>query len=111
MLDDNALIIYDPYDGKYIGKFFGEVERKLMHLLVQDKIYDKKTVFDYQAVCYQDKGVDYEQLMKFVSNSAMKVVWNPIKVLLTILLNILSKVYGAPSYIANCEYLNAVILP
>lgn len=75
-----------------------------MHILIEDKIYEPITVFDYQAVCYEDRETDYDHLMK--RNSAMRaLLWNPFKYVLAALTTLLSTVYALPSYMANCKYL------
>lgn len=109
ILDDNAYILLDP-NAEHTGKFFGSVEKKLMHILVEDGIYEPVRVFDYQAVCYVNKNVAYKKLMKrdIISSSALSVVfWNPFKYFGTVLATLVSTastVFGAiPTYMANCK--------
>lgn len=102
VLDDNAYILFDPDGGQHIGKFFGIIEKKLMHILVEDKIYSPIRVFDYQGVCYEDKGIKYEALMA-TTNSAIRIITSPLKIVFAALMNFLKKVYSLPSYVANCE--------
>lgn len=102
ILDDNAYILSDP-DAEHTGKFFGSVEKKLMHILIDDKIYEPIKIYDYQAVCYDDRMVEYEHLM--TRSSALNTFfWNPFKFIATVVITFLSTVYALPSYMANCEY-------
>lgn len=105
VLDDNAYILSDP-DAEHTGKFFGSVEQKLMHILIEDKVYTPIKIYDYQAVCYKDRMVDYKEIMKQVSrNSALSTLfWNPFKYFATIVTSLLTTVYTLPSFMANCEY-------
>jgi hypothetical protein len=61
----------------HIGKFFGTIENELMHILVEDNIYKFIDIYDYQAVCYIDKNVDYEMLMPIESSSSTLLLKNP----------------------------------
>jgi hypothetical protein len=82
------------------------VEKKLMHLLVEDKVYLATKVFDYQGVCYEDRGVEYKYIMKTPGNSAITaLLWNPFKSFLALLSTLISVASAVPSYMANCEYL------
>lgn len=50
-LDNNAYIIVGN-DSSDAGKFFGTVEPGIMQILINEKIFKKITIFDYQAICY-----------------------------------------------------------
>lgn len=101
ILDENAYILSDP-DSDHTGRFFGSVEKKLMQILIEDKIYEATKVFDYQAVCYEDQQVEYKFLME--RSSALSVLlWNPFKYIFAVLVTLLSTIYALPSYMANCE--------
>lgn len=54
VLDDNGYIVIAP-ELSDTGKFFGEVRGLLMFLLVNERIYKKMTIYDYQAVCFIGK--------------------------------------------------------
>lgn len=74
-----------------------------MHILIEDHVYDPTRVFDYQAVCYEDRNVEYEHLMK--RNSALSVfLWNPFKYFAAVFATLLSTAYAVPSYMANCKF-------
>lgn len=73
-----------------------------MHILIADNVYESTRVFDYQAVCYEDRNVEYEATMK--RNSALSVfLWNPFTYFAALFVTLLSTVYAAPSYMANCK--------
>ncbi|XP_015113118.1 voltage-dependent calcium channel subunit alpha-2/delta-3 isoform X1 [Diachasma alloeum] len=50
ILDNSGFIIISERH-EHTGKFFGEIDGTIMDSLVQDKIYRKVTVVDYQGVC------------------------------------------------------------
>jgi hypothetical protein len=38
------------------GKFFGEVEGNAMNLLIEEQVFRKVHIFDYQAICLREDG-------------------------------------------------------
>lgn len=78
ILDDYAYVIANSRF-EHEGKFFGEVDRKLMNQLITDNIYERVSVYDYQAVCYQDRDIKYEAIMDIVSSAGSTLIWNPLK--------------------------------
>ncbi|XP_016908841.1 voltage-dependent calcium channel subunit alpha-2/delta-3 isoform X4 [Apis cerana] len=50
ILDNNGFIIISERH-EHTGKFFGEIDGTIMDSLVQDRIYRKVTVTDYQGIC------------------------------------------------------------
>ncbi|XP_066590099.1 voltage-dependent calcium channel subunit alpha-2/delta-3 isoform X2 [Prorops nasuta] len=54
LIDNNGYIIAAE-DESDAGKFFGQVRGPIMSSLVQNGIYDKIRIFDYQAVCFKQK--------------------------------------------------------
>ncbi|XP_066588123.1 voltage-dependent calcium channel subunit alpha-2/delta-3 isoform X2 [Prorops nasuta] len=50
ILDNSGFIIISELH-EHTGKFFGEIDGTIMDSLVQDKIYRKVTVIDYQGIC------------------------------------------------------------
>lgn len=52
LIDNNGFII--AAENKIeAGRFFGEVKAQVMTNLVEEGIFDKIRVFDYQAVCFK----------------------------------------------------------
>ncbi|KAG5676553.1 hypothetical protein PVAND_006378 [Polypedilum vanderplanki] len=78
ILDDYAYVIADSREEQE-GKFFGDVDKKLMKILIHDNIYEKKQIYDFQGVCYQDREIEYEYIMEIVSNAGSILLWNPLK--------------------------------
>jgi len=55
VLDNNGFIILSE-NNDHTGKFFGQVDGTIMDSLVQDRIYKKVPVPDYQGACYDDRA-------------------------------------------------------
>lgn len=73
-----------------------------MRILVEDGVYEPIKVYDYQAVCFEDKMTDYGAILK--RNSALKaLLWNPFEYLIATFFTLLSTAYAIPSYISNRE--------
>lgn len=92
-----------------MGNFFGSVENQLMQTLVDNKVYEHVTVYDYQAVCYEDKEVEYDAILEIVS-SASTILWNPLKHLWTALIALFSTLWNSliessDAYIPNRKFL------
>ncbi|XP_033611024.1 voltage-dependent calcium channel subunit alpha-2/delta-3 isoform X2 [Cryptotermes secundus] len=56
VLDNNGYIIVSE-SLKDTGKFFGEVQGNIMEMMVQEDLYKRIRVFDYQAVCFREDGI------------------------------------------------------
>lgn len=54
MLDNNGFIIISE-NVHDTGRFFGEIDGTIMDSLVQDRIYKKIAVYDYQGVCSNNR--------------------------------------------------------
>jgi hypothetical protein len=50
LLDENAWVVESERPGD-VGRFFGVIDPRIMDSLVQDDIYAKTHVYDYQGVC------------------------------------------------------------
>ncbi|XP_055382086.1 voltage-dependent calcium channel subunit alpha-2/delta-3 isoform X2 [Condylostylus longicornis] len=50
VLDNNGFVILSE-NNEHTGKFFGQIDGTIMDSLVQDRIYKRVTVMDYQGVC------------------------------------------------------------
>lgn len=105
ILDNNAYIIAHSRR-EHVGKFLGSVENKIMHLLKEEKIYEDVTIFDYQAVCYDDRNMEYDDIMDILS-SANSIFVNPMKLLWNLVLGILSTFWklavASREYLPNCK--------
>ncbi|XP_031336712.1 voltage-dependent calcium channel subunit alpha-2/delta-3 isoform X2 [Photinus pyralis] len=55
VLDNNGFIIISE-DSEHTGRFFGEIDGTIMDSLVQDRIYKKIAVYDYQGVCTNSRN-------------------------------------------------------
>jgi voltage-dependent calcium channel alpha-2/delta-3 len=54
VLDDNGYVIVSN-DMADTGRFFGEVRGAAMRQMIEEKIYERVTIFDYQAICFVNK--------------------------------------------------------
>ncbi|XP_061394784.1 voltage-dependent calcium channel subunit alpha-2/delta-3 [Musca vetustissima] len=55
VLDNNGFIIVS-LNRHETGRFFGEINGAIMHRLVEENVYKKVTVYDYQAICFVPDG-------------------------------------------------------
>ncbi|XP_054735592.1 voltage-dependent calcium channel subunit alpha-2/delta-3 isoform X6 [Anastrepha obliqua] len=55
VIDNNGFIIISPYRQE-TGKFFGEINGGIMFRLVEEKVFKRVIVYDYQAVCFESDG-------------------------------------------------------
>ncbi|CAH1121282.1 unnamed protein product [Ceutorhynchus assimilis] len=54
VLDNNGFIIISE-NNEHTGRFFGQIDGTIMDSLVQDRIYKKVAVYDYQGACSNSK--------------------------------------------------------
>jgi voltage-dependent calcium channel alpha-2/delta-3 len=54
VLDDNGYVIVSN-DLADTGKFFGEIRSSAMRQMIEERIYQQITIYDYQAVCFIGK--------------------------------------------------------
>lgn len=54
LVDNNGYIVVAE-DEADAGKFLGEVRGPIMTSMVDEGIFDKIRIFDYQAVCFKNK--------------------------------------------------------
>ncbi|CAG0883373.1 unnamed protein product [Darwinula stevensoni] len=52
LLDDNGYILGSESD-KHVGRFFGEVDGAILDSLIQDGVYRRVRIFDFQGVCFE----------------------------------------------------------
>ncbi|XP_044741537.1 voltage-dependent calcium channel subunit alpha-2/delta-3 [Chrysoperla carnea] len=65
VLDNNGFVILSE-SPEHTGKFFGQIDGTIMDSLVQDRIYKKVAVYDYQGACSSDKS-HFNKGVKFIS--------------------------------------------
>ncbi|XP_020293530.1 voltage-dependent calcium channel subunit alpha-2/delta-3 isoform X2 [Pseudomyrmex gracilis] len=70
ILDNNGFIIISERH-EHTGKFFGEIDGTIMDSLVQDRIYRKVTVIDYQGICSPQES-HQSSAPRVLSNSFIK---------------------------------------
>lgn len=55
VLDNNGFIIISE-NPEHTGRFFGQIDGTIMDSLVQDRIYKKVAVYDYQGACTNSRN-------------------------------------------------------
>jgi hypothetical protein len=51
VIDNNGYIVISEANPNDTGKFFGEVEGAIMEVMVENNIFSRITVYDYQGLC------------------------------------------------------------
>ncbi|XP_045481988.1 voltage-dependent calcium channel subunit alpha-2/delta-3 isoform X2 [Harmonia axyridis] len=94
ILDNNGFIIISE-NPEHTGRFFGQIDGTIMDSLVQDRIYKKLPVYDYQGVCSNSRGFFSADSSTIKPFKSFGIVYNLIlKVVLCFFLH-LEKAYGA----------------
>lgn len=56
MLDNSGYIVVSE-SLEDTGRFFGEVQGNIMEMMVEEELYKRIHMFDYQAVCFREDGL------------------------------------------------------
>lgn len=51
MIDNNGYIVISENNTEDTGRFFGEIEGTVMEVMVEEKIFNRISVYDYQGLC------------------------------------------------------------
>ena len=75
MLDNNGYIVVSEFL-KDTGKFFGEVQGNVMEMMVQEDLYKRIHMFDYQAVCFRENGLKNKAPFLVTVSHEVCISWN-----------------------------------
>lgn len=108
-MDNNGFIIISE-KSEHTGRFFGQIDGTIMDSLVQDRIYKKIPVYDYQGTCtnnrnnFSGRSSQVQYLNPMCENHTSKQIFqhiNPFKLLFkwllksfTTALTLMESVYG-----------------
>uniref|UniRef100_A0A336LHN4 CSON011477 protein n=1 Tax=Culicoides sonorensis TaxID=179676 RepID=A0A336LHN4_CULSO len=86
IIDNNGYILISP-KLESTGRFFGEVRGDIMRRLIDEGIYKRVIIYDYQAVCFYEKGNNNNKgvSLKSVVSSLLNT-WKLIYYILTYLM-------------------------
>ncbi|XP_050313474.1 voltage-dependent calcium channel subunit alpha-2/delta-4 [Anthonomus grandis grandis] len=93
VLDNNGFIIISE-NIEHTGRFFGQIDGTIMDSLVQDRIYKKVSVYDYQGSCSNNRNSFTGKGSKVQLAAPVQYTFNFIFQLLVVLVSKLEKVYA-----------------
>lgn len=75
VIDNNGYIILSEDNSTDSGRFFGEVERAVMEVLVDKNVFKKLAIYDLQGLCVEvtEVGGSESSAMDLLTVSAVKV--------------------------------------
>lgn len=76
VLDSNAYVMVSE-NKNHTGKFFGEIIGFIMEKLVQENVYQRVHMFDYQAVCFRNEPEEPSRSGKLynVSQHRIRIIY------------------------------------
>ncbi|XP_063239257.1 voltage-dependent calcium channel subunit alpha-2/delta-3 isoform X2 [Bacillus rossius redtenbacheri] len=72
VLDNNGFVVVSE-EPRHTGQFFGEVHSHVMEKLVEERVYQRTHVFDYQAVCF--RGTDEDNAASLLMTPLRHLRW------------------------------------
>ncbi|GJQ67510.1 hypothetical protein Trydic_g5143 [Trypoxylus dichotomus] len=101
ILDNNGFIIMSE-NTENTGKFFGHVDGTIMDSLVQDKIFNKVVLYDYQGTCINRRNYYSGAATRFLNSS--KYIFNFLSHLLLVWVTLFDHVFGmSRSYVQESD--------
>ncbi|XP_066248277.1 voltage-dependent calcium channel subunit alpha-2/delta-3 [Euwallacea similis] len=93
VLDNNGFIIISE-NNEHTGRFFGQIDGTIMDSLVQDRIYKKVAVYDYQGSCSNSKNPFSGSAVGLEAYSSINLVFKFVIHTLFMFLTKLNTAYG-----------------
>ncbi|XP_017785728.1 PREDICTED: voltage-dependent calcium channel subunit alpha-2/delta-3 isoform X2 [Nicrophorus vespilloides] len=102
ILDNNGFIIISE-NHDHTGRFFGQIDGTIMDSLVQDRIYKKVPVYDYQGACTNSKSTYGGDANKISPLMPMKMFFGWVAQVFIIWTGFIRTAYGAALAYAQDE--------
>ncbi|XP_049817631.1 voltage-dependent calcium channel subunit alpha-2/delta-3 isoform X1 [Aethina tumida] len=102
VLDNNGFIIISE-NNHHTGRFFGQIDGTIMDSLVQDRIYKKIAVYDYQGSCSKSKHHYSGNAMKIKPFDPVKIMFAYFLKLGYLMMNTINQAYGTAIAYAQDE--------
>ncbi|KAL1492838.1 hypothetical protein ABEB36_011020 [Hypothenemus hampei] len=93
VLDNNGFIIISE-NNEHTGRFFGQIDGTIMDSLVQDRIYKKVSVYDYQGSCSNGKYPFSGRASNLQRSSSINLIFKYSLQILFVIFHKLNNVYG-----------------
>lgn len=92
-MDNNGFIIISE-NHDHTGRFFGQIDGTIMDSLVQDRIYKKVAVYDYQGSCSNSKNPFTGKGTRLEPTGPFNLIFKFVLQTLVFLLSKLKTAYG-----------------
>lgn len=92
-MDNNGFIIISE-NNEHTGRFFGQIDGTIMDSLVQDRIYKKVSVYDYQGYCSNSKYSFSGKATNLKSSGVINLLFKFTIQTLAVLISHLQTAYG-----------------